>query len=128
MSGDKIEVFLRSITLPSHLAEFKDSYDLHYHLEIHYRDAYHWLREQGFSKGRVFEPDSAALLPALEAALEQLPGRIAVYDLNTLGGRARGWLAGVRRAPVVRLDGQKHAGAGAGQAALRRAAGASEHS
>lgn len=127
MPTHSIEVFLRSITLPSQLAEFKDSYDLHYHLEIHYRDTYHWLRQQGFSKGRIFEPDSAALLPALEAAMQQLSGRIAVYDLNTLGGRVRGWLAGVRCAPVVRLDGQKHAGAGAAQAALRRAVGASEH-
>jgi hypothetical protein len=119
MSRDKIEVFLRSITLPSHLAEFKDSYDLHYHLEIHYRDAYHWLREQGFSKGRVFEPDSAALLPALETALERLPGRIAVYDLNALEGKVRGWLAGVRRAPCVRLGTEKHTGADAARRALQ---------
>lgn len=122
MAADRIEVYLKSITLPSHLAEFKDSYDLHYHLEIHYRDTYHWLREQGFSKGRVFEPDSAVLLPALETALERLPGRIAVYDLNTLKGRLRGWLAGVRRVPCVRIGGQKHSGAEAGQHALRRAA------
>lgn len=119
MSNDRIVVFLRSITLPSHLAEFKDSYDLHYHLEIHYRDAYHWLREQGFTRGRVFEPDSAALLPVLEIALQQLPGRIAVYDLNTLKGKVRGWLAGVRRAPCVRLGTEKHMGAEAARLALQ---------
>jgi hypothetical protein len=115
MPGDKIEVFLRSITFPSHLAEFKDSYDLHYHLEIHYRDAYHWLREQGFSKGRIFEPDFAALLPALE----QLPGRIVVYDLNTLKGKVHRWLAGVRRASCVRMGTEKHMGADAARRALQ---------
>lgn len=119
MPGDRIEVYLRSITLPSQLAEFKDSYDLHYHLEIHYRDTYHWLREQGFTKGRVFEPDSAALLPALEVALERLPGRIVVYDLNTLQGKVRGWLAGVRRAPCMRLGTEKHTGAEAARRAMQ---------
>lgn len=121
MSDHRIEVFLRSIVLPSHLAEFKDSYDLHYHLEIHHRDTYHWLREQGFTKGRVFEPDSAALLPTLEMALERLPGRVAVHDLSTLKGKARGWLVGVRRAPCVRLGGQTHRGLAVAQQALRRA-------
>jgi hypothetical protein len=56
----RIQVFLSSITLPSHLAEFKDSYDLHYNLEAHYRDTYHWLREQGFSKGRILDQPAAA--------------------------------------------------------------------
>jgi hypothetical protein len=126
MPNDKIEVFLRSISLPSQLTEFKDSYNFHYELEIHYRDIYHWLRDQGFSKGRLFEPDSAALLPALDSALEQLSGRIAVYDLNTFGGRMRGWRAGIRRAPCVRFEGRKHTGASAAAAALRRAVETSE--
>ncbi len=127
MPNDKIDVFLRSISLPSQLTEFKDSYNFHYELEIHYRDIYHWLRDQGFTKGRIFEPDSAALLPDLETALERLPGRIAVHDLNTFGGRMRGWRAGIRRAPCVRFEGRTHTGAKAASAALRRAAETSKH-
>jgi hypothetical protein len=121
MPTDKIEVFLRSISLPSQLTEFKDSYNFHYELEIYHRDIYHWLREQGFTKGRIFEPDSAAVLPALESALEYLSDRIAVYDLNTFSGRMRGWRAGIRRAPCVRFEGRKQTGAMAAAAALRRA-------
>lgn len=127
MATDRIEVYLKSITLPSHLAEFKDSYDFHYELEIHYRDTYHWLRDQGFTKGRIFEPDSAALLPVLESALEHLSERIVVYDLNTLSGRMHGWLAGIWRAPGVRLDEQKHVGSAAARTALRRAVEARAH-
>ncbi len=119
MAPDRIEVYLRSIALPSRLAEFKDSYDFHYELEIHFREIYYWLRDQGFSKGRIFEPDSAALLPALEQALERLPGRIVVYDLNTFDGRMRGWFAGVRRAPCVRLGREKHTGSTAARQALQ---------
>ncbi len=119
MAPDRIEVYLRSIALPSRLAEFKDSYDFHYELEVHFRDIYHWLRDQGFSKGRIFEPDSAVLLPALELALERLPGRVAVYDLNTFDGRMRGWFAGVWRAPCVRLGKEKHMGPDAARRALQ---------
>lgn len=121
MTNDKIEVYLRSVTLPSRLPELLDSYNFHYELEIHHREIYHWLRDQGFSKGRIFEPDSAAVLPALESALEHLTNRIVVYDLNTLSGRLRGWLAGVRRAPCVRIDGQGYSGSEAARLALRRA-------
>lgn len=119
MCAHTIEVYLRSITLPSRLAEFKDSYDFHYELEIHHREIYHWLREQGFTKGRLFEPDSAALLPALDLALERLPGRIAVYDLNSFAGRLHGWLAGIHRAPCVRLGNEKHLGLAAALQALQ---------
>jgi hypothetical protein len=119
MGAYRIEVYLRSITLPSRLAEFKDSYDFHYELEVHHREIYHWLREQGFTKGRLFEPDSAALLPVLDIALAQLPGRIAVHDLNTFAGRWRGWLVGVRQAPCVRLDNEKHSGLAAARQALQ---------
>lgn len=121
MTNDKIEVYLRSVTLPSRLPELLDSYDFHYELEIHHREIYHWLRDQGFTKGRIFEPDSAAVLPALEHALEHLSDRIAIYDLNTLSGRLRGWGAGIRRAPGVRLHGQSHRGPEAARLALQRA-------
>jgi hypothetical protein len=43
-----------------------------------------------------------------------------VYDLNTLTGNLRGWLAGVRRTPSVLFDGQKHVGLAAARLALQR--------
>ena len=61
------------------------------------------------------------MLPALETALERLPDRIVVYDLNTLAGRVHGWLSGVRRAPSVLVAGHKHIGLAAARSALQRA-------
>ena len=97
----EIKVYLRSTVLSSQLIALHYSYDHHYYMEDHHRGNYHWLRDQGFSKGRIFEPDCAALLPVLEKARIIFEQGIRVYDLNTIRGKLYGWSVGIRRTPSV---------------------------
>jgi len=93
----EIEVYLRSSVLPSQLIKF------HYYMEDHHRGNFHWLRDQGFTKGRIFEPDSAAMLPILEKAVVAFDSSIRIYDLNTIRGKLHGWRVGVFRTTVFSL-------------------------
>ncbi len=113
------EVYVRSHTRPSNLQAFKDSYDMHYYFEINYRGVYHWLREQGWSKGRVFEPECGDLLPLLNAVGERCEEQLRVYDLGSFGSRLKALFSGVRRTPTVVIAGKKYAGLEAAREALR---------
>ena len=115
-----IEIYLRSNILPGNLDKFKDSYDLHYYFELGARDTYTWLFDQGFMKGRIFEEDSAALLPLIDQVIKAGQWDVKVYDLGSLRGAVKAWLAGLRRAPGVVIDGQKHVGLAGSQAILRQ--------
>ena len=97
----EIEVYLRSTVLPSQLISLHYSYDFHYYMEDHHRGNYHWLRDLGFTKGRIFEPDSAAMLPILEKGVVAFDSSIRIYDLNTIRGKLHGWRVGVFRTPGV---------------------------
>ena len=114
----EIEVYLRSTVLPNQLTSLHYSYDYHYYMEDHHRGNYHWLRDQGFSKGRIFEPHSAALLPVLEKAVVAFDSSIRIYDLNTIRGILHGWRVGILRTPGVLIGCQKHLGLPAARLAL----------
>ncbi len=114
----EIEVYLRSTVLPSQITSLQYSYDYHYYMEDHRRGNYHWLRDQGFSKGRVFEPESAALLPILEEAVIAFDCAIRIYDLNTTRGKLHGWRVGILRTPGVLIGRQKYLGLAAARLAL----------
>jgi hypothetical protein len=105
-----IQVFLRSTLISSQLISLHYSYDYHYYMEAHFRGSYHWLRDQGFSKGRIFEPDSAALLPVLDKVMAAFGPTVRIYDLSTIKGRTRSFRSGVRKTPSVVIGGEKHLG------------------
>ena len=115
----EIKVFLRSTLLTGKLTSLHYSYDYHYYMEKHFRDNYHRLRDQGFSKGRVFETDCAALLPVLTQVMEVGGEHIRFYDLNTVKGKVFGWWFGVRKTPSVLISGNKFVGKEASLKALK---------
>ncbi len=102
----EISVFLRSILLTGQLTSWHYSYDYHYFMEKHFREHYHWLRDQGFTKGQVFEPDCAALLPLLAQLAEIKEVCIHYYDFNTLKGKIHGWRFGIRKTPSILIRGK----------------------
>ncbi len=114
----EIKVFLRSTVISSNLLSLHYSYDYHYYMEEHHRGNYHWLRDQGFSKGRIFEPDCAALLPDLSKAMAVFDHRIRVIDLNTFEGKFNGLRVGIRKSPSIIFAGQKHIGLSASRDVL----------
>ena len=114
----EIEVYLRSTVFPSQLISLHYSYDFHYYMEDYHRGNYHWLRDQGFSKGRIFEPDGAALLPILEKVVVAFDSSIRIYDLNTIRGKLHGRRVGILRTPGVLIERQKYLGLPAARLAL----------
>ncbi len=115
-----IDVYVRSRVIPSDLTALMYSYDCHYYFEQNYRGIYHWLRERGWSKGRVFEQDSADLLFFLVEVVKLGGERARVHDLGQWRGRVRALLAGVRRTPAVVVAGRRYVGLAAAREALRR--------
>ena len=114
----EIKVYLGSTVISSELISLQYSYDHHYYMEDHHRGNYHWLRDQGFSKGRIFEPDSAAMLPILEKAMIIFESGVRIYDLNTIRGKLHGWSVGIRRTPSVLIGKEKYLGLSAARVAL----------
>ena len=114
----QIKIFIRATRISGQVTSLHYSYDYHYYMEKNFRGNYHWLRDQGFSKGKIVEPKSAPLLAAIDKIIRAGQNKVRIYDLNTIKGRLVGFRYWIWKSPFVLMDHQRVSGLAACQQAL----------
>ena len=63
--------------------------------------------KQAWTRGRIFEKESAALLNEIESLSDRLEGKLEFVDLGILPGKIFGYLRGITSVPTVVLGKEK---------------------
>ena len=116
-------VYIRSFQIGSDPSADMMARDLHYYWQgENYHHVYRWWMKQAWTRGRVFEKDSAALLNEIDSMSDKLEGKLEFVDLGIFPGKILGFLRGITSAPTVVLGTEKNSGYQHGLVAIRRLA------
>ena len=114
-------VYIRSFQLGSNPSADMIARDLHYYWQgENHHHIYRWWMKQAWTRGRVFEKESAALLNEIDSLSDMLEGKLEFVDLGILPGKMLGFLRGITSAPTVVLGTKKNFGYQPGLEAIRR--------
>jgi len=114
-------VYIRSFQIGSDSSADRMARDLHYYWQgENYHHVYRWWMKQAWTRGRVFEKDSAALLNEIDSMSDKLEGKLEFVDLGIFPGKILGFLRGITSAPTVVLGTEKNSGYKPGLEAIRR--------
>jgi hypothetical protein len=114
-------VYIRSYQMGSNPSADMMARDLHYFWQgENYHQVYRWWMKQAWTRGRIFEKESAALLNEIESTGDMLDGKLDFVDLGVLPGKIQGFFRGIASAPTVVLGKEKYIGYQSGLDAIRR--------
>ncbi len=114
-------VYIRSFQLGSDPSADMMARDLHYYWQgQNYHHVYRWWMKQAWTRGRIFEKESAALLNEIESMSERLEGKLDFVDLGILPGKILGYMRGITSVPTVVHGKEKYIGYQSGLDAIRR--------
>jgi hypothetical protein len=114
-------VYIRSYQMGSNPSADMMARDLHYFWQgENYHQVYRWWMKQAWTRGRIFEKESAALLNEIESTGDMLDGKLDFVDLGVLPGKIQGFFRGIISAPTVVLGKEKYIGYQSGLDAIRR--------
>jgi hypothetical protein len=95
--------------------------DLHYYWQgQNYHHVYRWWMKHAWTRGRIFEKESAALLNEIESMSDKLEGKLEFVDLGILPGKIFGYFKGITSVPTVVVNKEKFSGYQSGLAIIRR--------
>jgi hypothetical protein len=109
-----IDVFIKSLSVPSDLDEFRHS-GQHTYCAPGMTEGLRGMT--GFS-GRLLDQESAELLPNLKSLGERYGDRLRIYDVGRFRGLLKAMSAGVWKTPAIIVEGEKHLGLEAVKAAI----------
>lgn len=114
-------VYIRSFQLGSNPSADMMARDLHYYWQgENHHHIYRWWMKQAWTRGRVFEKESAALLNEIDSMSDQLEGKLDFVDLGILPYKIQGFFRGITSAPTVVIEKEKIIGYQPGLEAIRR--------
>lgn len=114
-------VYIRSYQLGSNPSADMMARDLHYYWQgENYHHVYRWWMKQAWTRGRVFEKESAALLNEIDSMSDKLEGKLEFVDPGIFPGKILGFLRGITSAPMVVLGTEKNFGYIPGLEVIRR--------
>jgi len=114
-------VYIRSFQLGSDPSADMMARDLHYYWQGQdYHHVYRWWMKQAWTRGRIFEKESAALLNEIESMSERLEDKLDFVDLGSFPGKILGYSRGITSVPTVVLGKEKYIGYQSGLDAIRR--------
>jgi hypothetical protein len=104
-------VYIRSFQIGSDPSADMMARDLHdYWQGENYHHVYRWWMKQAWTRGRVFEKESAALLNEIDSMSDKLEGKLDFVDLGIFPGKITGFLRGIKSTPTVVLGTEKYSG------------------
>jgi hypothetical protein len=102
-------VYIRSFQIGSDPSADMMARDLHYYWQgENYHHVYRWWMKQAWTRGRVFEKESAALLNEIDSMSDKLEGKLDFVDLGIFPGKILGFLRGITSTPTVVLGTEKY--------------------
>jgi len=114
-------VYIRSFQLGSNPSADMMARDLHYYWQgQNYHHVYRWWMKQAWTRGRIFEKESAALLNEIESMSDILEGKLDFVDLGILSGKMLGYLRRISTVPTVVRGKEKYIGYQSSLDAIRR--------
>lgn len=114
-------VYIRSFQLGSNPSADMMARDLHYYWQgENYHHVYRWWMKQAWTRGRIFEKESAALLSEIESFGDGLEGKLEFVDMGILPDKILGFLRGITSVPTVVIGKGKFIGYQPGLDAIRR--------
>jgi hypothetical protein len=114
--GQGIEIYIRSFAIPLDIESYR-----HHRMHSHCAPGLaQTTLDLATLAGRLYEPDSAAILLVLSRVCQDVDASVEVYDVGRLRGRLRALTAWVQKVPTVVVNGKKHVGLNAAKQALQR--------